>query len=96
MDEKEEHLINEHIFAMATDVTGSLDIQGNSVVFHAVKDATTNIKFYADGALVATHTTNLPTGTGSVTGCQACTNNANVATRSTLYIPALSVYVHYA
>lgn len=45
----------------ATDVSSGLTLT-NGHVFSAVKDSTTNIKFYVDSTLVATHTTNLPTG----------------------------------
>ena len=40
----------------------------------AVKDGTTNIKFYVDGVLKATHMTNLPTTFGAYMGGFAISN----------------------
>lgn len=47
-----------------TDVTGGRTLS-NSFVLYAVMDGSTDIKFYIDGTLVATHTTNLPSGAAS-------------------------------
>lgn len=49
-----------------TDVTASWT-GGQTGIFRATMTSGTNIKFYIDGVLVATHTTNNPTGALSVT-----------------------------
>ena len=53
----------------------------------AVKTGTTNIKYYENRTLVATHTTNLPTASATTANYfYAILNNANVAANSTLTI----------
>ena len=46
---------------VTTDVTASVSA-GSPVLLSAVMTSGTNIKFYANGTLIATHTTNLPSG----------------------------------
>lgn len=58
----------------------------------AVKEGKTDVKFYVNGALVATHTTNLPVSNlgGYTLGYLAITNN-NVAVTSTIDATLMSV-----
>ena len=50
----------------------------NAIMYHAKKTGTTNIKFYTDRTLQATHTTNLPTGNNDFMGF-GITNTANAS-----------------
>ena len=49
-----------------TDISGSYDFTAPNLL-KAVMDSGTNIKFYINGSLEATHTTNLPSGANATT-----------------------------
>lgn len=60
-----------------TDITASVTIT-NMNTYRIVVDAGTNVKFYVNDSLLATHTTNLPSGTetmGFTIGCAATGTN---------------------
>lgn len=66
-----------------TETATSVGSNFDQVILNAQKTSTTNIKFYRDQTLLATHTTNLPTST--TTGIAVpyiAISNAGVATRT--------------
>jgi len=63
--------------------------------FTAVKDGTTDIKFYDKSTLVATHTSNLPSGANDSDPTIVVTNK-DTATQIALGVRYLSVAVKYA
>lgn len=73
----------------ATEITGITLTDVN--FFHAIMDSGTNIKFYVNGVLKATHTTNLPDATNGSCLFQVSASNKNVATQIRLYSGAFSV-----
>lgn len=73
-----------------TDVTSGVTMT-NLNTFRAIQTSGTNIKFYINGTLVATHTTNLPAG--AYTGSQlwgAVILNDSTASDRTIYLMPIS------
>lgn len=64
----------------ATAVTNPTDNAGAMIT--AYKTSTTNIKFYSQGTLVATHTTNLPDTAGVTNAMDAWVNNDDAEDRN--------------
>jgi len=66
-----------------TETATSVGSNFDQVILNAQKTSTTNIKFYRDQTLIATHTTNLPTSTAnSIAVPYIAISNAATATRS--------------
>jgi hypothetical protein len=71
----------------ATDITSGITVTNNNT-YYCVQDGSTNIKYYVNGTLVATHTTNLPDSAPLVgTTLQWSVTNKNTATDFRIVIP---------
>lgn len=76
----------------ATDITSGITIT-NEIFWHAIKSGTTNVKFYLDRVLKATHTTNLPNSTAGSNVAQIATSNRSTDTQWRLRASTLNIKI---
>lgn len=76
----------------ATDITSGITIT-NEIYWHAIKSGTTDVKFYLDRVLKATHTTNLPNSTNGSNMGQIATSNRSTSTQWRLRASTLNIKV---
>jgi hypothetical protein len=75
-----------------TDVSSGITVT-NTLFLKAIMDSGTNIKFYINGTLVATHTTNLPSGDTHTNRlwCSSIKNDAGTTTDRSLYLGSVTL-----
>lgn len=67
-----------------TDISSGVTVGGGNV-YRAVQSGSTNIKFYVNKSLKATHTTNLPTGSIGIAMMAGIQNDSGVTTNRSLF-----------
>lgn len=72
----------------ATDVTAGVTLTNNNV-YYSVQNGTTDVKYYINGTLVATHTTNLP-ATAPLIGTLMQWSVSNKSTATTMGLTVVS------